>query len=156
MICQQESALQLLDYQHRAIGGIVDSLRSHDSALVVSPTGTGKTILFAEATRIASKRCMVIAHREELLSQAAEKIEGVSGERPEIEQSVLWSNEGPFSKSKVVVASIQTLNAKMRNGRRHERFNPDEFSLVIVDEAHHAVSNSYRRVLNWFRKINPK
>lgn len=148
--------MELRDYQHRAIGGIVDSLRSHDTALVVAPTGTGKTVLFAEATRIASKRCMVIAHREELLSQAAENIERVSGERPEIEQSVLWSNEGPFAKSKVVVASIQTLNAKMRRGRRHERFNPDEFSLVIVDEAHHAVSNSYRRVINWFRKINPK
>lgn len=147
---------KLRDYQNRAIDGIVSSLRSHDTALVVSPTGTGKTILFAEATRIASKRCMVIAHREELLSQAAEKIEGVSGERPEIEQSVLWSNEGYFGKSKVVVASIQTLNARTRDGRRHERFNPDEFSLVIVDEAHHAVSNSYRRVLNWFRKINPK
>ena len=125
MICPQESMFKLRDYQNRAIDGIVSSLRSHDTALVVSPTGTGKTILFAEATRIASKRCMVIAHREELLSQAAEKIEGVSGERPEIEQSVLWSNEGYFGKSKVVVASIQTLNARTRDGRRHERFNPD-------------------------------
>ena len=147
--------MKLRDYQNKAIGGIVESLRSHRSALVVSPTGTGKTILFAEATRMANKRCMVIAHREELLTQAAEKIEGLSGRRPDIEQSVLWANEGHFSKAKVVVASIQTLNAKMRTGRRHERFDADEFSLVIVDEAHHAVSNSYRRVLNWFHKKNP-
>ena len=146
--------MQLRDYQNRAIRGVCESLRSHKSALVVSPTGTGKTILFAETAKMASKRCMVIAHREELLVQAAEKIEMTSGERPEIEQSVLWSNEGPFGKSKVVVASIQTLNAKLHHGRRFERFNPDEFSLVIVDEAHHAVSNSYRRVLDWFHKKN--
>jgi len=147
--------MKLRDYQSRAISGVCNALRSHRSSLVVSPTGTGKTVLFAEATKLASKRCMVIAHREELLVQAADKVESMSGARPDIEQSVLWANEGPFGKSKVVVASIQSLNAKLHHGRRFERFNADEFSLVIVDEAHHAVSNSYRRVLNWFHKMNP-
>jgi superfamily II DNA or RNA helicase len=147
--------MKLRDYQNRAIMGVCDTLRSHKSALVVSPTGTGKTILFAEAARMATKRVMVIAHREELLVQAAEKIEAVMGERPEIEQSILWANESVFGKSKVVVASVQTLNARMKSGRRMERFSPDEFSLLIFDEAHHAVSNSYRRVVEWFHKINP-
>ena len=147
--------MKLRDYQHRAIRGVCDTLQSHKSALVVAPTGTGKTVLFAEAAKMASKRCMVIAHREELLSQAAEKIEMVTGDRPEIEQSVLWSNEGPFGKSKVVVASIQTLNAKMKSGRRFERFDASEFSLLIIDEAHHAVSTTYRRVCEWFHKMNP-
>jgi superfamily II DNA or RNA helicase len=147
--------MKLRDYQRRAIQGVCDTLQSNTSALVVAPTGTGKTILFAEAARMAKKRVMVIAHREELLSQAAEKIEAVTGERPEIEQSILWSDESVFGKSKTIVASIQSLNARHYKGRRHERFNPDEFSLVIVDEAHHAVSTSYRRVLDWFRKFNP-
>ena len=147
--------MKLRDYQQRAIQGVCDTLRTHRSSLVVSPTGTGKTILFAEAARIATKRVMVIAHREELLVQAADKIESVMGERPQIEQSILWANEGPFAKSKVVVASVQTLNAKMKSGRRMERFSPDEFSLLIFDEAHHAVSASYRRVVEWFHKINP-
>lgn len=147
--------MKLRDYQQRAIKGVCDTLKSHTSALVVSPTGTGKTILFAEAARMATKRVMVIAHREELLTQAAEKIEAVTGERPEIEQSILWSDESVFGKAKTIVASVQSLNARYYKGRRHERFMPDEFSLVIVDEAHHAVSTSYRRVLDWFRKFNP-
>jgi superfamily II DNA or RNA helicase len=147
--------MKLRDYQNKAIKGVCDTLRSHKSALVVSPTGTGKTVLFAEAARMATKRVMVIAHREELLVQAADKIESVMGERPEIEQSILWANESFFGKSKVVVASVQTLNARMKSGRRMERFSPDEFSLVIFDEAHHAVSDSYRRVVDWFHKINP-
>lgn len=147
--------MKLRDYQQRAIRGVCDTLRSHRSALVVSPTGTGKTVLFAEAARMASKRVMVIAHREELLVQAADKIEAVTGDRPEIEQSILWANESFFAKSKVVVASVQTLNAKMKSGRRVERFSPDEFSLIIFDEAHHAVSASYRRVADWFHKNNP-
>jgi len=147
--------MKLRDYQQRAIRGVCDTLRTSKSAIVVSPTGTGKTVLFAEAAKIASKRCMVIAHREELLTQAAEKIEMVTGSRPEIEQSILWSNEGPFAKAKVVVASIQTLNAKMKSGRRFERFDASEFSLLIIDEAHHAVSTSYRRVCDWFHKMNP-
>ena len=67
--------MKLRDYQQRAIRGVCDTLKLHTSALVVSPTGTGKTILFAEAARMATKRVMVIAHREELLTQAAEKIE---------------------------------------------------------------------------------
>jgi superfamily II DNA or RNA helicase len=147
--------MKLRDYQQRAIRGVCDTLKLHTSALVVSPTGTGKTILFAEAARMATKRVMVIAHREELLTQAAEKIEAITGEQPEIEQSILWSDESVFGKSKTIVASIQSLNARYYKGRRHERFKPDEFSLVIVDEAHHAVSTSYRRVLDWFRKFNP-
>ena len=84
--------MKLRDYQQCAIRGVCDTLRTHGSALVVAPTGTGKTVLFAEAARLASKRVMVVAHREELLVQAADKIETVMGERPEIEQSILWAN----------------------------------------------------------------
>jgi superfamily II DNA or RNA helicase len=86
--------VKLRDYQKRALKGVCDTLQSVNSAIVVAPTGTGKTILFAEAARIARKRVMVVAHREELLAQAAEKIEAIMGFRPDIEQSILWANEG--------------------------------------------------------------
>jgi superfamily II DNA or RNA helicase len=56
--------------------------------------------------------------------------------------------------SKVVVASVQTLGAKMGKDRRVARFDPDEFSLLIIDEAHHAVATSYRKVIEHFQK-NP-
>ena len=144
--------MKLRDYQQRALDSVVRELRASSSTLVVAPTGTGKTILFAGAIKISSKRCMVIAHREELLTQAADKIEAVTGDRPDIEQSILWANEGPFAKAKTVVASVQTLNGKLKRGRRMERFDPNEFCLLIIDEAHHAVSKTYRRVIDWFRK----
>ena len=56
--------------------------------------------------------------------------------------------------AKVVVASVQTMNARLGEGRRCERFDPEEFSIVIIDEAHHAVATSYRTVIDHFRK-NP-
>jgi len=142
--------MQLRDYQRRAIDGLKEQLQENDSTLIVMPTGTGKTIVFAEAVRLAKKRALVIAHRDILVHQAAEKIELFTGERPAIEMADLRSNEQSFfNRSKVVVASVQTLNAGMF-ARRMERFKPDDFSLLVIDECHHACAPSYRRVIDWF------
>tara|TARA_R100000458_G_scaffold45232_1_gene43436 strand:- start:5560 stop:7113 length:1554 start_codon:yes stop_codon:yes gene_type:complete len=117
------------------------------------PTGCGKTIVFAEAIRIASKRCMVIAHREELIRQAAKKVELVTSEKPAIEMAEERSYERDSRmRCKVVVASVQTLNAKAFIGNRMHKFNPDDFSLLIIDEAHHAVAQSYLRVIEHFKR----
>ena len=147
--------VRLRDYQREAISGIVSQLRTAQSTLVVSPTGTGKTILFAEAARMASGRCMVIAHREELLNQAADKIQRSNGSQPDIEQADLYASTNPLFQTKTVVASIQSLNSQSKQGRRFQRFEPADFTLVVIDEAHHAVANSYRRVIQWFKK-NPR
>ena len=79
--------MELRPYQSEAVSGCIDALRENSSAVVVMPTGCGKTIVFAEAIRIASKRCMVIAHREELIRQAAKKVELVTSEKPAIEMA---------------------------------------------------------------------
>ncbi len=145
--------MELRPYQKAAVGGCVNSLRSHASALAVMPTGCGKTIVFSETIRLASKRCLVVAHREELIRQAAKKIEAMTGEKPSIEMAEEKSYEPYFGvKSKVVVASVQTLNAKNHLGKRMNRFTPDEFSLLVIDEAHHSVANSYLNVINYFRR----
>tara|TARA_R110002073_G_scaffold299012_2_gene465811 strand:+ start:18775 stop:20328 length:1554 start_codon:yes stop_codon:yes gene_type:complete len=116
------------------------------------PTGCGKTIVFAEAIRLASKRCIVIAHREELIRQAAEKIELVTGEKPAIEMAEESSYERDARlRCKVVVASVQTLNAKTFIGHRFCKFYPGDFSLLIIDEAHHAVAKTYMRVIDYFK-----
>lgn len=117
------------------------------SSLIVCPTGTGKTVIFAHLADhfVGKGRVMVLAHREELLDQAKEKLNRIVGYDVSVERAENWSNEGMF-KSRVVVSSVQTQNAgtKKRNGGRMMRFNPNEFSLLIIDEAHHAVARTYR------------
>jgi superfamily II DNA or RNA helicase len=103
---------------------------------------------------MARKRVMVIAHRDELIQQGAEKIHTVTGDRPNVEKAEQYSNEGTMFPPKCVVASVQTLNARMGDGRRVERFDPADFSLLIIDEAHHAVASSYRTVIEHFQQ-NP-
>tara|TARA_R100000700_G_scaffold40913_2_gene58446 strand:- start:1252 stop:2886 length:1635 start_codon:yes stop_codon:yes gene_type:complete len=148
--------MQLRDYQNQAINGLKVSLRTHRSTLIVMPTGTGKTIVFAKAVEMARKRALVIAHRDILVHQAAEKIGMVTGQRPAIEMAELESDEKTiFNRSKVVVASVQTLNSGTHK-KRMERFNPSDFSLVVVDEAHHACAPSYRRILDRFMEAGCK
>ena len=144
--------MKLRPYQQDALNGICQALRECDSTLLCLPTGCGKTVVFASAAKLAKKRVMVIAHRDELIQQGASKIHAVTGERPNIEKAEQYSNEGTMFPSKCVVASVQTLNARMGDGRRVDRFDPDDFSLLIIDEAHHAVASSYRNVISHFQK----
>ncbi len=123
------------------------------STLVSMATGCGKTVVMGEvAARWKRGRILVIAHREELVFQNAKKIAAMTGEECAIEMADQTSVEASlwYSKARVVVASVQTLNST-RNGRpRMEKFNPDEFGLVMTDEAHHAVAQSYRNIYDWF------
>ena len=145
----------LRDYQRDAIGGVLQALANHGSTLVVMPTGTGKTVLFSEVCRlwprwaetlgVPGRRCLVVAHREELVVQAAEKIRA-AGCAVAVEMAESRSDEGAFTQPCVVVASVQTLS----NPRRRSRFAVDEFGLGVVDEAHHAVAQSYRSVFDAF------
>lgn len=94
----------------------------------------GKTVVFSKI--IDQRRCgryMVIAHREELIRQAQAKIEAVTGERPEIEMAEERADEGGLlGRTRGVVASVQTLINRVK------RFDPREFTTIIIDEAHHA------------------
>lgn len=123
--------------------------------LVKKPTGTGKTVWFAsllQHPRMVAwldtfpkneRKMLVIAHREELLFQAAEKIRTANpGLIVDIEQADLHANRY----SDVVIASIQTLSA-MNFRRMHRLLAKHRFRIVIVDEAHHAAAASYRTAL---------
>jgi superfamily II DNA or RNA helicase len=116
------------------------------STLLVLPTGTGKTIVFSLLIRDAVKRgmrCLILAHREELLSQAAAKLEASTGLGCSLEKAESTSMGEWF---RVTVGSVQTL---MRD-KRLQRFNPDHFDIIIIDEAHRALADSYQRVLKYF------
>lgn len=141
--------MQLRAYQTSAVAAVLEAFEESSSALIVQPTGTGKTVVFAHLIDGWSDgRIMVLAHRDELIRQAVDKITLITGEKPDIEMADERADTDMFRRSKVVVSSIQTLIAG--KPPRMQRFNPRDFGLVVVDEAHHAVAESYSRVLAWF------
>ena len=107
--------MQPRTYQAEAINRVFQDLDRARSTLVVLPTGTGKTIVFACVIQRwldenPGKRALVIAHREELIFQAADKIERVTNESPAVEMGELKA-DGTFEVARVVVSTVQTLNA---------------------------------------------
>lgn len=147
----------LRPYQETSKKAVMDEWFKNDvqSTLMVMPTGTGKTISLAHiANEFTDGRVLLLAHREELIFQGAEKIERVTGEKPDIEMANLHADGGVFQ-SRFIVSSIQTQNANRADGsKRMDKFDPFDFSLVIVDESHHAVSPSYQSVLDHYKQ-NP-
>ena len=134
-------------YQVEAVGNVLEEFRrKHRSTLLVMPTGTGKTVVFAALSAIARAkgRVLVIAHREELIRQAAERITAVTGMSVGVEMGDECVDIGAMPD--VVVASVQTM---ARAGRR-EKFARDAFVLVVIDEAHHATASTYGAVLDYF------
>lgn len=145
-------------YQLEADAAIDDQLERSNATLAVLATGLGKTVIFAHAIkkRLQHGRVMVVAHREELIKQAAEKIEAVTGIEPDIEMASSYANEGGvFKKSPIVVSTVQTQCSGYGGAGRMCRFSPEDFSMLVIDEAHHSTASQYRRVINYYRQ-NPK
>ncbi len=142
----QSGAPILRPYQSGAIAAIRAQFDAGVLAtLLVLATGAGKTVCFAELARQvveAGKRVLVVAHREELLEQAKNKLTDV-GVVAAIEQANRRAGSAP-----VIVASVATLR-----GERLERLDPSEFGLVVVDEGHHAFASSYRGILDHFASV---
>lgn len=115
------------------------------------PTGTGKTVVFSHVIdqmhAKTGKRAIVIAHREELIDQAADKILQVTGRACDVEMGDRKADQNSFWKSQTVVASVQTLS----QAKRIAKFNPAEFGLLVIDEAHHATADSYVKVIEHFK-----
>lgn len=118
----------------------------HTRTLLVLPTGTGKTIVFASvaADQVrAGDRVLILAHRGELLEQAADKLQRFTGLVSAVEKADATCLNTWF---RVVVGSVQTL----QRTARLERFSHDYFGTIIIDEAHHAITDGYRRILDYF------
>ena len=114
--------------------------------LLVLPTGTGKTIVFASvaADQVrAGDRVLILAHRGELLEQAADKLQRSTGLVSAVEKAESTCLDSWY---RVVVGSVQTL----QRPARLERFPRDYFGTIIIDEAHHAITDGYRRILDYF------
>lgn len=133
----------LRDYQLAAVEAVrAEYAAGRRSTLLAMATGTGKTTVFGEIARrtIANgKNVLVLAHRDELIRQAERRLATMCHVEPGIEKAA----EAYAYNTPLCIASVQTLQ-----GRRLDALRPDWFDLVIVDEAHHAVSDSYRRVID--------
>lgn len=140
-------AMELRPYQQEARDSIFEQWDSGiRRTLLVLPTGCGKTIVFAKVTEDCVRqgdRVLILAHRGELLEQAAEKIAQATGlgcATEKAEETCIGSWY------RITVGSVQTLMREKRLGQ----FPADYFRTIIIDEAHHCVSDSYQRVLQHF------
>ena len=122
---------ELRDYQKECIATI--EAQPPGSYLVQMATGLGKTTTFAHIQRHG--RVLLLSHREELVEQPRKYYDCSFG----IERAGFHSNG-----EEVVSASVQTMV------RRLNQFKPDEFDMLVVDEAHHSASNTYRKILSHF------
>ena len=139
--------MKLRPYQQQAKDAIFSEWENGiKKTLLVLPTGCGKTIVFAKVAEECVKRgsrVLILAHRGELLDQAADKIgksTGLGCATEKAEQTCLGSW------FRIVVGSVQS----MMREKRLNQFPNDYFNTIIIDEAHHCISDSYQKVLRHF------
>ena len=139
----------LRPFQVEALKAISARWATGREALVVMATGLGKTTVFAEVLRrrrdAGRGRALVLAHRIELLEQAADRIK-LAGLSADLESGESRAPKMALAgQSEVVVATVQSMR-----GRRLEGWHPGSFDTLVVDEAHHATAAGYRAVLDRF------
>lgn len=141
------------DYQREAIDKVFgDWNNGSKSLLLVLPCGAGKTIVGADIIRRAvqqtSQKTLFMAHRAELLTQSRDKIHLVA---PQLSVGIVQAQHDDVSRQ-VTVASVQTLINKTRLQRVLQH---GPYSLLVIDEAHHATSPSWLDVIHNIRLQNP-
>ncbi|QBZ73548.1 DNA helicase [Streptomyces phage Mischief19] len=148
-------SITLRDYQVQAIEGVESAWsQGITRPVVVAATGAGKTSIFCamvgryiERLRREGKRILILAHREELLNQAAERIKL---QNPGVWVAVVKGSRGQKTHefADVVVASVQTL------ARPKRRAAIDRIGMIVVDECHNAASKGYKDVLAHYGAID--
>ena len=130
-------------YQYEAVAALLAATaRGVQRPLLVLPTGTGKTIVFALLVQRRRGRSLILAHRDELIQQAVDKLRLVD---PTLALGVVQATRDEHT-APTVVASVQTLSRRTRLAR----LVPD-FQTIVIDEAHHAPAPTYRRILDYCR-----
>jgi superfamily II DNA or RNA helicase len=127
--------VNLRSYQTQAVDAVLRDFQSVQSTLVCCPTGTGKSLIFAEVVRRLNNgdsAAIVIAHRQELLNQAQRTIEAHAGLDCEYELGERKASE--IFPAPVLLASVQTLCSGRNGARRMHKFSPHNYGLLVIDE----------------------
>ena len=135
--------MNLRPYQSECLAATEKAFKDFNRVLDVLPTGAGKTVIFsfeAQRRQQLGQRTLILSHREELIDQAIAKLHAATGIHAEKEKAEFSAS----LQSPVVVASIQTMI------RRLDKWPDNHFGLVVCDEAHHALSDSWQSVLKHF------
>lgn len=165
--------MKLRPYQSDATEQCLKHLVDHTSTICVMATGLGKTVVISAVGQQFSEfgKVLVIAHRAELIRQNADTIETFTGERCDIEMASERAGDpfGLVAASRFISSSVQTQTSRSEcpacfsegcdqciRGRRYrfQKFDPMDFSLVVIDEGHHGTAKSYRLVKEWYGR-NP-
>ncbi len=143
--------MKLRPYQSACVKSILDAKKEgHRSVLIVVPTGCGKTVIIAAVIQaLYPEKGMFIAHRQELVFQARDKISEFTGFQVEIEMGEMKStNEAGLwtPAANTIISTVQTHTAGGDGGGRMSKFLPEEFNNLYFDETHHATSPSWKRI----------
>ena len=133
--------MELREYQVKTINKTANSLRQGNQApLIVLPTGAGKTVIFSEISKRAVQKnnnVLILVHRRELIKQASQKLANIK-----VPHGIIAAGFKP-SNHQIQVASVQTIVRRLNS----TSFKP---ALIIIDEAHHSVAGSWKKVLDHF------
>lgn len=138
--------MELRPYQQEAKNSVFEQWEKLNKTLVVLPTGCGKTIVFAKVAEECvrrRKRVLILAHRGELLEQASDKILKATGLRCAVEKA---EETCLGSWYQITVGSVQSLQRE----KRLAQFDTDYFGAIIIDEAHHCITDGYQKILQHF------
>ena len=138
--------MELRPYQQEAKDSVFDQWGKVKKTLVVLPTGCGKTIVFAKVAEECvrqGKRVLILAHRGELLEQASDKIAKTTGLHCAMEKAEATCLGSWY---RITVGSVQS----MQRPKRLAQFDQDYFGTIIIDEAHHCITDGYQKVLQHF------
>ena len=143
--------MELRKYQKESIDSVLNEWnQGRKRTLLVLPTGCGKTVVFtklAEEMVKQGKRVLILAHRTELLEQASDKLYKITGLKTSLEKA---DSTAIGSWYRVTVGSVQTL----QRDKRLNQFPKDYWDVIIVDEAHHILSDGYMKVMEYFNVAN--
>lgn len=140
------SHFQMRPYQSECIVSIESGWIEHRTQLAVLATGAGKTVVFSDITRhevAKGHKVLILAHTDELIEQARDKFQRMSGLKAAKEKA------GDYARrwDNVVVGSVQTLCRDVRL----KSWPADHFNLIIVDECHRSLADSYMKILTYFK-----
>ncbi|HFU4494817.1 TPA: DEAD/DEAH box helicase [Streptococcus suis] len=133
--------------QEEALAGL-QGVRDNGAkkALVISATGTGKTYLSAlDVRQVNPERVLFIVHREQILSKSLESFQRVLGFSDD--EACLYKSGVDIADKKYIFTTIQTLS----RDEHLQRFAPDFFDYILIDEVHKAGADTYKKVMNYFQ-----